>query len=323
MLESVTLDELDRKVLQALQLDGRASFRRIGQVLDVSENTAARRYRNLRALGLRTVARPVPARLGRTEWIVRIQVTPDAATPVAEALAKRPETGYVSVGGAGTEIHCGITAPATEENDAPLLPSLHRMNRVTAINAHCLLHVYEGDPPVWATKRNPLAPEQHAALAPPAPHTVEPDAELADLDDADHALIAALGEDARATYPQLAAATGLTNSTAKRRVDRLVAEGVVLICTEFPPSRLGYRLMSYLWLRVDPARLEEVGTSLAAHTPISFAAAVTGPHNMVATAITRNTGGLYRYLAEHVGTLPGVQYVETAPALRQIKRLTR
>ena len=35
----------------------------------------------------------------------------------------------------------------------------------------------------------------------------------------------------------------------------------------------------------------------------------------------RNTSDLYRYLAEHVGPLPGVQYVETAPALRQVKRL--
>ena len=41
----------------------------------------------------------------------------------------------------------------------------------------------------------------------------------------------------------------------------------------------------------------------------------------VAAAITRNTSDLYRYLAEHVGPLPGVQYVETAPALRQVKRL--
>jgi DNA-binding Lrp family transcriptional regulator len=71
----------------------------------------------------------------------------------------------------------------------------------------------------------------------------------------------------------------------------------------------------------DPARLDHVGTALSGHTPISFAAAVTGPHNMVAAAITRNTSDLYRYLAEHIGPLPGVQYVETAPALRQIKRL--
>jgi DNA-binding Lrp family transcriptional regulator len=150
---------------------------------------------------------------------------------------------------------------------------------------------------------------------------MDPDAKPVDLDTADHSLIAALAEDARATYPQLAATTGLANTTAKRRLDRLLAEGALLVCTEFPPRRLGYRLMSYLWLRVDPARLDQVGTALAGHAPISFAAAVTGPHNMVATAITRNTGELYRYLAEAVGTIPGVQNVETAPELRQVKRL--
>src|ERR1700677_540524 len=321
MAETVTLDELDRQVLQALQLNGRASFRLIGQVLGVSENTVARRYRNLCTLGLRTVARAVPARLGHTEWIMRIQVTPDAATPLAQSLARLPETGYVSIGGAGTEIHCGITAPATGEDDAPLLPGLHRMNRVTGINAHCLLHVYDGDPPVWSTKQHPLTPGQHTALAPPAHSEAEPDAEPADLDEADRSLIAALAGRASATYSQLAAGTGVASSNAQRRLDRLLTERIVLICGEFPPRLLGYRLMSYLWLRVDPARLDHVGTALAGHTPISFAAAVTGPHNMVAAAITRNTSDLYRYLAEHIGPLPGVQYVETAPALRQVKRL--
>ena len=118
-----------------------------------------------------------------------------------------------------------------------------------------------------------------------------------------------------------AVVTGGAGFLGSHLTDRLLAEGIVLICTEFPPRRLGYRLMSYLWLRVDPACLDHVGTALAGHTPISFAAAVTGPHNMVAAAITRNTSDLYRYLAEHVGPLPGVQYVETAPALRQVKRL--
>ncbi len=320
MAETVTLDEFDWQVLQALQLDGRASFRLIGQVLGVSENTVARRYRNLCTLGLRTVARAVPARLGHTEWIMRIQVTPDAATSLAQSLARLPETVYVSIGGAGTEIHCGITAPATGEDDAPLLSSLHRMNRVTGINAHCLLHVAtvipRSGPPSSAPSPPTSTPPWHPPRTARRNRTPSPRP-----DEADRSLIAALADSARATYPQLAAATGLASSTAKRRLDRLLAEGIVLICTEFPPRRLGYRLMSYLWLRVDPARLDHVGTALAGHTPIHFAAAVTGPHNMVAAAITRNTSDLYRYLAEHVGPLPGVQYVETAPALRQVKRL--
>src|SRR6202453_773565 len=98
MAETVTLDELDRQVLQALQLNGRASFRLIGQVLGVSENPVPRRYRNLCTLGLRTVARAVPARLGHTEWIMRIQVTPGPSTPLGLDLARLPDSGYVSIG---------------------------------------------------------------------------------------------------------------------------------------------------------------------------------------------------------------------------------
>ena len=85
--------------------------------------------------------------------------------------------------------------------------------------------------------------------------------------------------------------------------------------------RIGYRLMSYFWLRVEPARLEEVGMALAEHPPISFEAATTGPFNLVAAAITRGTNDLYRYLTDGVGHLPAIQAIETAPAVRQIKRL--
>ncbi|NUR89077.1 MAG: AsnC family protein, partial [Nonomuraea sp.] len=35
-MENVTLDEVDRGLLHALQVDGRASFSRIGEVLGVS-----------------------------------------------------------------------------------------------------------------------------------------------------------------------------------------------------------------------------------------------------------------------------------------------
>src|ERR1039457_1922139 len=128
MVETVTLDELERQVLQALQLDGRASFRLIGQVLGVSENTVARRYRNLCTLGLRTVGRDVPARLGHTEWIMRIQVTPDAAPSLAQSLARRPETVYSYIAGAVSETDCEFSSPAGGERDPPFLPTRRRIN---------------------------------------------------------------------------------------------------------------------------------------------------------------------------------------------------
>ncbi|MGA5893740.1 Lrp/AsnC family transcriptional regulator [Streptomyces venetus] len=320
MERSVVYDSLDRHLLQALQLDGRAPFRRIAAVLEVSETAVARRYRRLRAEGLRIVARAVPERMGETTWFLRIRSTPDTTVRLAEAIACLPESSYVSVDAASTQICCGIIAADFEENGPPVLASLRRANHVTAISAHGLLRTYEGDPPTWYTKLDPLTPEQQAALTPERPRS-HPDGEPAVLDETNRAILAHLANDARSTLPELSDATGVSTATAKRRLDYLRGDGILQICTDFPHRHIGYSLMSYLWLQVEPARLETVGATLATHQPISFAAATTGPHNLVAAAITRGTNDLYRYLTTHVGPLPGVQSIETAPALRQLKRL--
>jgi hypothetical protein len=60
-VEPQALDSLDLKLLQALQLDGRAPFKRIAEVLGVSDQTVARR---LRRLG--TTAPSRPPRIGTT-----------------------------------------------------------------------------------------------------------------------------------------------------------------------------------------------------------------------------------------------------------------
>ncbi|MER6922656.1 AsnC family protein, partial [Streptomyces spiralis] len=56
-MASGTFDTLDLRILSALEVDGRASFSRIGAVLGVSDQTVARRFRRLCAEGgLRVVA---------------------------------------------------------------------------------------------------------------------------------------------------------------------------------------------------------------------------------------------------------------------------
>jgi DNA-binding Lrp family transcriptional regulator len=71
------LDQLDRQLIRALQLDPRAAFSRIADVLEVSEQTVARRYRRLRGDGyLRVLGLVSPRVVGATEWLVRIGCRP-------------------------------------------------------------------------------------------------------------------------------------------------------------------------------------------------------------------------------------------------------
>lgn len=89
-LAAAVLPSLDRKLLQALELDGRAPFSRIARVLGVSGHTIARRFRRLRiTAGLRVTGMTDDGRLGRDSWIVRLGCTPSCSASSAPRASPR------------------------------------------------------------------------------------------------------------------------------------------------------------------------------------------------------------------------------------------
>jgi DNA-binding Lrp family transcriptional regulator len=141
------------------------------------------------------------------------------------------------------------------------------------------------------------------------------------LEDADRPLLGALARDGRLGYAELAEATGWSESTVRRRMDQLRRTGAVFYDVEVDPTPMGYRARVMLWLSVAPAHLAEVGRALASHPQVVFAAATTGATNVVATVVCPDMAGLYEYLTERVGPLPGIERVETAPSLRHVKQV--
>ncbi|MEU1411840.1 Lrp/AsnC family transcriptional regulator [Streptomyces sp. NPDC005731] len=317
--ESPTLDKLDLQLLSALEIDGRASFSRIAAVLDVSDQTVARRYRRLCAEGgLRVVALRDAHRLGQDQWMLRVRCAPDTALTIADALAKRPDTYWIGLASGGTEVLC-LTRPRTRgDHDDLLLAKLPRTPSVVEIRAHQLLHRYYGGVNGWIRKFGVLRDDQIAALRPgppPGPGSVciEPE---------DEPLLAVLERDGRATHPELQRATGRSESVVKRRLNTLLASGAVYIDTEYNADLFGHSVAAVLWITAAPAALHSVGEALATHPEIAHASATAGPSNIVATAVVRSTQELYAYLSGPLGRLEGVQHVETTPFLRRVKQLT-
>ncbi|WP_338933251.1 Lrp/AsnC family transcriptional regulator [Streptomyces netropsis] len=320
---SGTFDALELGLLQALQLDGRAALSRIAQRLGASERTVGRRYSRLRTLGMRVVGQPVPARLGMTRWLLRIHCAPDSAGSVAQALARRPDTSWISLASGGTELYCAFTPSAPHERDALLLEKLPRTPRLMGVGAHCLLHLFTGITSTWYANGIPFGHARKDEGGVPMPALGLPeDPEPLALDATDRALLAELAKDGRAGLPELAAATGRSPSSTQRHLERLRTQGALGFSVDFAPRHLGYHLMTHLWLRVAPGEVPAAGRALATHPEIAFAAATTGPHNLVATGIFRGSHDLHHYLDRHIGSLPGIQAVETAPILREVKRLT-
>ncbi|MFD7663282.1 Lrp/AsnC family transcriptional regulator [Streptomyces sp. NPDC059788] len=320
-------DDLDRSLIHALQLDGRAPFSRIAEVLGVSDQTVARRYGRLRGAGLiKVMGLTDPAALGEIEWIVRVQCTPDAAVAVAEALARRPDTSWVCLMSGGTEIGAVCRSAGSRDSDALLLQKLPRTPSVVGVTAHCMVHEFFGGQLGLVNKSGALTEEQAARLRHPASaaadgRAVSPPgrAESVTLTDADRRLLGVLAEDGRAGLAELAAVTGWSQSTVRRRLAELRADGVLYYDVDYDARHFGLGVMVSLWLSVAPSELAATGTALAQHPEVAFACATTGPSNLFASVLCADVRALYTYLTTRIAALPAVRNMESSPLIRRLK----
>lgn len=318
-METFSLDLADRQIIHALTAVPRASFRTIADVVGISDQTAARRYRRLReSAGLRVLGMVRGDRAGWMDWLVRLQTTPGSADAIADALARRPDTRWVRLFSGGTEIVCVLQARTAEQRNTLFLRGLPGSRRVVQISAHANLHTFS--PVVWAGMANALSPAQLAKLGAPALSPPDAVSSQATLQAGDDLLLAELAQDGRASNAALAAATHWHESTVRRRIAELCEAGLLYFDVDMDDSLLGIGVSVMLWLSVEPARLDETGRTLAGHAQIPFVAALTGPSNLVASAVFTDTQRLYEYLTGPLARLPGVRSVETAPSIGTLKR---
>ena len=93
------MDELDRRIIKLLQVDGRASNAKIAREVGVSEGTVRRRLRNLiKGDVIKVIAVPNLEQMGYgTAALIGIQTDPGKVDDVADAIAALEEANYVSI----------------------------------------------------------------------------------------------------------------------------------------------------------------------------------------------------------------------------------
>jgi DNA-binding Lrp family transcriptional regulator len=313
LAHATTLDQIDRQILHALRCSPRASYAVIGEVLGLSEQTVARRYKRMRGQRvLRIIGLVNPVALGRTAWMVRARCRPDAASALADALVARPEVSYVSIIAGGAEILCSVGAHGLDRGEDLLLQRLPRTLQVLDLSAAAVLHVFPGD---WDGFDDPLDATQRAALTalerPVAPQSIEA---------ADLPLLEALEVDGRASIVELARVTGWPPARVARRIAGLRSSEQLRFDLDLAPETLGFHSNAMLWLRVHPGEIDTVGNAIINQPETAFCAAVTGAAALAVAVVCRDPESLYRYVTAGVGTLAGVQQVDVMPIIRRLKQ---
>jgi DNA-binding Lrp family transcriptional regulator len=280
-----------------------------------------------------------PLRLGEGHAVLAgISCDPTMARQVAAALAARPEMRFVALVTGTFDVVCELVTADRAHLTKLLVEILPAIPGLRTINTSWVLHTYltnflwdmpaQGEAHLdSAALTNGLGRDEEADVDPvPQESTQVADPSRTngiELDDLDGEVIRLLQEDGRMSYAQIAAALGLTESTARRRTLRLLKSNYVRVVAVSNPFLLGFEDVVLIWFKVDLRRLAEVTAALSRLTPVRYLSRTAGAVDLVAEALFRDHTELFAFLNGPLSTIVGIREVLISFELALYKRAHR
>lgn len=285
------LDAIDRKIACALQVDGRASWRRIAEIIGEPERTVSRRGTALLESGVVVVSAwstPGPAA------IVSVTCTPQTVRIAAASLARRPDTTftYTLTG----HVDC-VTEIRTPAGSLPtlLFDELPGTPGVVGMTTLPVMRYYRTG---FEWHANFLTPQQVGELREFVPPPQSPNDSAKTLGNTDRAILRLLAGDGRLPNDKLARAAGISEPTARRRIDELRRSGAIAMRAVVDPAQLGLPVEAVLWVKAAPGDIDTIGEALIAHPGVRYAAAITGEYQIVADLIVASREELHTVITQ-------------------------
>jgi Lrp/AsnC family transcriptional regulator for asnA, asnC and gidA len=139
------------------------------------------------------------------------------------------------------------------------------------------------------------------------------------LDSLDRQLIASLKLDGRMSYSELAGRLGVSESTARNRLARLVDAGTVRILPIVDQTQLGYRLNAWIGVRCRPGAFRKVAESLAGFHAVRYVGACTGAYDVICEAVFLSQEEMLRFLESELPTVDGITSTDSSIVLEMAK----
>lgn len=286
------MDEVDEAIVELLEADGRLTHREIAHAIGLSRSTAAARVQRLLSSGQVVIRGAVhPAVLGRGALAhVSVSVHGPAA-PVAAELARREDVPFLSLTGGPHALVAEIRSASAGDVDAAV-SELRSLPGVSGVDTLIYVEVM----------RDVISPVGTVRT---------------EVDDTDRALLAALQDDGRASYVDLAAKVGLSAAGARRRVVRLLDARVVRVGAVVRHSGQDRQSALGFGIRLAGGH-EDVVAALASMPSVIFVARTLGRFDLLATMRAFSAAQLVGML-DVVRALPDVRALESWTHLDVVK----
>jgi Lrp/AsnC family transcriptional regulator for asnA, asnC and gidA len=140
------------------------------------------------------------------------------------------------------------------------------------------------------------------------------------LDRVERLMIALLQKNGRVGTQALARSLAVSDVTARRKLRRLLNDGIVQIVAAVDPFQVGFESPVIIGLKIDRSRIDEIAMQLCEHPSIRFVAAATGKVDLIIEVVAASNHELAEFLLGYLAKIEGVHDTDTSLVLRIYKQ---
>lgn len=310
-----SLDEVDRRMIHALQISPRARWAALAPVVGVDAVTLARRWERLSGEGVAWVA-GLPGSAARgPAAILEVEAQPGATPQIADALAADAESFTVDHTAGGRDLLVLVGAPDLTALGDYVIGRMRGLDGVRATRTHLLSSPFT-DAGQW--RLGALSPEEAAAVGRTVP---APGAARLRVDpQLEEALLTVLGRDGRATVATIARTLDVGQRRVRESLAALTARRRLEVRTEIARAYSGWPVHAWYFLRVPASLTERVGAALTRLGEVRLAVSTIGPYNLVLSVWMRTLADVQRLEVAIGKRVPDVSIADRSVVLRSLKK---
>lgn len=313
-MQEDVLDDLDQRLIHALQISPRAPWSALAPVLGADPVTLSRRWARLVREGLVYVT--------GYGWdqgqlsLIEIECSPGETLAVAHALAQDREAFTIDLTAGGRDIMLTLGAAGTEAVAAWTLERIRGVPGVRSMRTHLVSEVVT-DARSW--RMRVLSKDEVARVA--ALDARPTGGAVAIRPEQGRAISEALTEDARMGVAELGARVGMTPRRARDALATMRASGRFVMRLDVARAHTPWPIYAWYFLRVPAAMVARVGPQLGRMDEVRLVVTTVGEYNVVVAVWLRTLQDVGRLEAIIEERLPGVTIADRSVVLRTTKHL--
>ncbi|MEJ1201645.1 MULTISPECIES: Lrp/AsnC family transcriptional regulator [unclassified Streptomyces] len=311
------LSEIDLALVEALQLDPRAPWSRIAAVIGIDATTAARRWRRLSDSGVAWIT-AYPARHASVVGYVDLSCEAAAVDSLTTRLRSWGPVFSLERTTGEHQLFLGVAARDLPSLDDFVTRRLGGLDTVRSVRLSICTAVHrEGSG--WLV--HTLNERQRADLRGGESHgRTRPGTGPYE---SDHRLLVALGADARRGHAELARECGLSDTTVRRRLRRMITGGEVYFRCDLTQRLAGWPVIANFRIAAPGPGVEAVAKALAGLPETRLCASVTGRDNLLLSVWLRSPGDCAALEERILRRHPELRISERGITLHTAKRMGR